>query len=61
MVKCPACRKEVGEAKKAWKYGRFQVQAYACECGTDFREYTYKERHSFMLKKGKKDKKWVKP
>ena len=55
MVKCPACKKEFDKYKKTWKYGRFQVRAYTCECGTDFREYTQAGKHSFTLKlkKGK--------
>jgi hypothetical protein len=51
MVKCPACKKEFEKHKKAWKYGQFDVKTYTCECGTDFREYTLKGKHSFTLKK----------
>jgi len=49
MVKCPNCKREVT------KYGQFTVQAYSCDCGTDFREYTKAGKHSFTLKlkKGK--------
>lgn len=41
--------------KKSWTYGLFKVQAYSCDCGTDFREYTKAGKHSFTLKlkKGK--------
>ena len=55
MPKCPNCKKEQGEPNKTWKYGRFTVQAYSCDCGTDFREYTKAGKHSFTLKlkKGK--------
>jgi len=60
MVKCPACKKEFDKHKKSWKYGQFDVKAYTCECGTDFREYTLKGKHSFFLKKSKKDKRFVK-
>jgi hypothetical protein len=59
MVKCPTCKKEFEKHKKAWKYGHFDVKAYTCECGTDFREYTSKGRYSFTLKR-KKGKEWVK-
>jgi transposase-like protein len=59
MPKCPACKKEYDKAKKSWKYGSFKVQAFTCECGTDFREYTKDERHSFTLKKAK-DGRWRK-
>jgi lysyl-tRNA synthetase class I len=55
LVKCPKCGKTQTKPKKEWKYGHFMVQAYSCECGTDFREYTQAGKHSFMLKfqKGK--------
>jgi len=55
MVKCPNCKREVTKPKKTWKYGQFTVQAYLCDCGTDFREYTKAGKHSFALKlkKGK--------
>jgi hypothetical protein len=59
MVKCPACKKEFDKAKKTWKYGNFKVEAFACECGTDFREYTLGGKHSFTLKH-KKGKGYVK-
>ena len=55
MVKCPNCKKEVNAPEKTWVYGQFAVQAYSCDCGTKFREYTKDGKHSFMLKlrKGK--------
>ena len=55
MVKCPNCKKEVNTPEKTWKYGQFTVQAYSCDCGMRFREYTKDGKHSFMLKlqKGK--------
>ena len=55
MVKCPNCKKELSKPKKSWTYGQFAVQAYSCDCGTDFREYTKARKHSFTLKvkKGK--------
>jgi len=56
MVKCPKCKKDVSKSEKAWTYGQFEVQAFACSsCGTRFREYTKDGKHSFMLKfvKGK--------
>lgn len=55
MVKCPNCKKENTKPKKTWAYGQFAVQAYKCDCGTRFREYTKAGKHSFMLKfqKGK--------
>lgn len=52
--------KEYGEHKKRWKYGRFDVEAYTCSCGTDFREYKKDGKHSFTLKKTKKNKQWKK-
>jgi hypothetical protein len=60
-VKCPTCRKELGKPEKTWKYRDFRVEAYRCGCGTGFREYTLKGKHSFFLKKSKKDKKYIKP
>ncbi len=51
MVKCPACKREFEKRKKAWKFGKFDVSAYTCECGTDFRQYSLKGKHSFTLKK----------
>jgi len=55
MAKCPNCKKELTKPKKTWTYGIFKVQAYKCDCGTDFREYTKAGKHSFTLKlkKGK--------
>ena len=52
--------KEYHEHKKKWKYGKFDVEAYSCECGTDFREYKIKGKSNFTLKKTDKDKKWRK-
>ena len=60
MVKCPDCKKEFEKRKKAWDYGQFKVEAYTCECGTDLRDYSLKGKHSFFLKKSKKDKRYVK-
>jgi hypothetical protein len=60
MVKCPACQKEFDKAKKTWNYGPFKVQAYACECGTDFREYTRNDKHVFTLKRNRKGGKYKK-
>lgn len=59
MAKCPACKKELEKPKKAWKFSHYDVKAYTCGCGTDFREYTMKGKRSFMLKK-KKGKGFVK-
>jgi hypothetical protein len=53
--------KEYEEYKKKWKYGKFDVEAYACVCGTDFREYKLDGQRSFTLKKDKKDGRWRKP
>jgi len=55
MVKCPNCKRELTKPKKTWTYGQFEVQAYSCECGTNFREYTKDGKHSFtlQLKKGR--------
>jgi len=50
MTQCPNCKKEIGRPTKAWKYGKFRVQVYLCNCGTRFREYTRDGKHSFMLK-----------
>jgi len=55
MAKCPNCKKENPKPAKTWRYGQFTVQAYSCDCGTDFREYTREGKHGFTLKlkKGK--------
>ena len=53
--------KEYQEYKKKWKYGRFRAEVYTCKCGTNFRSYSIGEKHSFTLKKTKKDKTWKKP
>ncbi len=45
--------KEYREHKKKWKYGPFDVEAYSCECGTDFRVYRKGGADSFVLKKEK--------
>jgi len=50
MVECPNCKKELTKPKKSWSYGQFIVQAYSCNCGTRFREYTKDGKHSFTLK-----------
>ena len=60
MVKCPTCKKELGRAQKTWNYGVFKVQAYACECGTEFREYARNDKHVFTLKKNRKGVSWKK-
>ena len=52
--------KEYQKYKKKWKYGRFDVEAFKCECGTDFREYYVGGKSSFQLKKTKNGK-WRKP
>jgi hypothetical protein len=57
LGKCPDCMKEYREYKKKWKYGPFEVEAFSCECGTDFREYRKSGKHSFTLKKAKNEKK----
>jgi hypothetical protein len=51
MAKCPKCKKDNTKPDKAWKYGQFKVQAYACSCGTQYREYTKDGKHSFTLKR----------
>ena len=61
MVKCPDCLKEITETNKKWKFGQFDVEAFSCECGTDFRSYKKDGVDSFKLKKNKTDKKWKKP
>jgi lysyl-tRNA synthetase class I len=55
MVKCPNCGKQSDKPKKKWKYGPFEVHAYSCDCGNEFREYVQEGKHSFTLKlkKGK--------
>ena len=60
VVKCPDCLRKYTEQKKKWKYGKFDVEAYSCECGTDFRTYKQEGKHSFILKRNKKDKNWKK-
>jgi hypothetical protein len=56
MVKCPDCKREFDKAEKAWRYGQFDVEAYSCECGTDFRDYSIRGKHSFFLKRNRKSK-----
>ncbi len=60
MGKCPDCMREYHEHKKKWRYGHFDVEAYSCECGTDFGEYKKDGKPSFTLKKQKKGKVWKK-
>jgi hypothetical protein len=59
MARCPDCKKENSKPKKTWNYGQFKVQAYSCECGTNFRDYAKEGKHSFSLKL-KKGKGYVK-
>jgi hypothetical protein len=54
MAKCPDCLKEITEIKKKWKYGKFDVEAYSCECGANFRSYKIDGNERFKLKKSKK-------
>ena len=61
MVKCPDCMREYTEHRKKWKYSCFDVEAYSCECGTDFRSYKKDDTESFKLKKSKTDKQYRKP
>jgi hypothetical protein len=61
MIKCPDCMKEVSVLTKKWKYGSFDVEAYSCECGTDFRSYKNAGKEVFKLKKDKKDGRFRKP
>jgi hypothetical protein len=60
VVKCPDCMREYEEYKKKWKYGKFDVEAYSCECGTKFREYKLEGKHSFTLERNRETKKWKK-
>ena len=55
MAKCPSCGKEVSKLEKKWKYSKFTVSAYLCDCGTVFRDYAEDGKHRFTLKyqKGK--------
>ncbi len=60
VTKCPDCLREVNESKKKWKFGQYNVEAFSCECGTDFRSYKKEGIDSFKLKKDKNDGKWRK-
>ena len=60
MTKCPDCLREITECKKRWKYSSFDVEAFTCECGTDFRSYKKDGVESFKLKKTKTDKHYIK-
>ncbi len=60
MVKCPDCMKESMEQKKKWKFGKYDVEAFSCECGTDLRTYKAEGKTSFAMKKTKNDKNWKK-
>jgi hypothetical protein len=55
VTKCPDCLREVSKSKKKWKFGQYNVEAFSCECGTDFRSYKKKGIDSFKLKKDKND------
>jgi hypothetical protein len=61
LVKCPDCLKEISECNKKWKYGQFDVEAFSCECGTDFRSYKKGGVESFKLKRKKSGGKFRKP
>lgn len=61
MAKCPECKKEVVKPSKKWKYAVFTVELFECGCGTKFREYSQKGKHSHTLKfKKGEDKGFVK-
>ena len=55
MTECPNCKRKLTEPRRSWTYGVFKVQAFSCDCGTKFREYTKAGKHSFILqlKKGR--------
>lgn len=61
MVKCPDCMKEHTRYMKKWKYGCFDVEAFSCNCGTDFRSYKKDGIESFKLKKSVTDRRYRKP
>jgi hypothetical protein len=50
LVKCPSCGRELSKTEKSWRYGHFDVEAFYCECGTKFREYSEKGKLIFTLK-----------
>jgi len=52
---------EYREYKKKWKFGQFEIEAFTCECGTKFREYSKGGKYNFTLKKSKNEKNWKKP
>lgn len=60
MVKCPDCMRKHDNHNKNWTYGHFDVKAYTCDCGTNFRTYNIRGKQSFLLKKNKKIKYWKK-
>jgi len=61
MGKCPECKKEVVKPSKKWKYSRYTVEHFECDCGTNFRQYSKEGKlsHTLKYKKGK-DKHYVK-
>ena len=61
MPKCPDCLRESNKIKKQWKFSHYDVEAYSCECGTDFRSYKMDGNEKFKLKKGKNDNRYCKP
>ena len=61
MAVCPDCKKKQVKLEKKWKYGPFDVEAYSCKCGTEFRSYKKDGVESFKLKKNKSSKRHRKP
>jgi hypothetical protein len=49
MPKCPSCKKEALKMEKSWKYATYDVNAYKCDCGTEFRNYMVGKETKFTL------------
>jgi len=58
---CPDCNRVITEIKRKWKDGKYDVEGFCCECGTEFESYKEDGKESFTLKKGKTDKQYHKP
>ena len=52
--------KEVAKIKNSWRFGIFNVEAFSCECGTNFRSFKKDGIERFKLKKSKGSKSFIK-
>lgn len=58
MATCPKCKSELKQVRKEWNYAQFNVKAYSCNCGQQFREYRTEGDLKFVLMKSQTSVGW---